>query len=49
LKLNYTHQLLIYADDVNFFGRGERKHAIKKNTEAVLAASKAATPASGPQ
>jgi len=20
LKLNYTHQILIYADDVNYFG-----------------------------
>ena len=39
--MNYTHQLLVYADDVNFFfGGGERKRTIKKNTEALLAASK---------
>jgi hypothetical protein len=38
LKLNSTHQLLLYADDVNILGR--RIHAIKKNTEALVVASK---------
>jgi hypothetical protein len=30
LKLNGTHQLLVYADDVNILGRSV--HAIKKHT-----------------
>jgi hypothetical protein len=38
LKLNGTHQLLAYADDVNILGRSA--HAIKKNTEALVVASK---------
>jgi hypothetical protein len=38
LKLNGTHQLMVYADDVNIL-RGSI-HAIKKNTEALVAASK---------
>jgi hypothetical protein len=33
LKLNGTHQLLVYADDVNI-------HTIGKNTEALVIASK---------
>jgi hypothetical protein len=37
-KLNGTHQLLVYADDVNILGRSI--HAIKKNTEALVVASK---------
>jgi hypothetical protein len=38
LKLNGTHQLLAYADDVNILGGSV--HAIKKNTEALVVASK---------
>jgi hypothetical protein len=38
LKLNGTHQLLVYADDVTILGRGV--HAIKKNTEASVVTSK---------
>ena len=38
LKLNDIHQLLGYADDVNTLGGSV--HTIKKNTEAVLVASK---------
>jgi hypothetical protein len=38
LKLNGTHQLLAYADDVNILG--ESVHAVKKNTEALVAATK---------
>jgi hypothetical protein len=38
LKLNGTHQLPVYADDVNILGGSV--HAIKKNTEALLVASK---------
>jgi hypothetical protein len=37
-KLNGTHQLVVYADDVNILGGSG--HAIKKNTEALVAASK---------
>jgi hypothetical protein len=38
LKLNGTHQLLAYADDVNLLG--DSIHTIKKNTETLIDASK---------
>jgi hypothetical protein len=38
LKLNCTHQLLVYADDVNMLGRSI--HTIRKNTEALVVTSK---------
>jgi hypothetical protein len=38
LKLNGTHQLLAYADDVNILGGNV--HAVKKNTESLVAATK---------
>ena len=38
LKLNGTHQLLVYVDDVNILGG--IVHIIKRNTEALLVASK---------
>jgi hypothetical protein len=38
LKLNGTHQLLVYADYVNILGRSI--HTLKKNTEALVIASK---------
>ena len=40
LKLNDTHQHLVYADDVNKLG--ESVHTIKKNAEALIVASKEA-------
>ena len=38
LKLNGTHQVLAYADDVNILGGSV--HAVKKNAEALVAATK---------
>jgi hypothetical protein len=38
LKLNGTHQLLIYAVDVNLLG--DNMDTIKKNTETLIDASK---------
>jgi hypothetical protein len=38
LKLSCTHRLLGYADDVNKWGGSV--HTIKKNTEAIIVASK---------
>jgi hypothetical protein len=38
LKLNGTHQLLVYADDVNMVGGSV--HTIKENAEALVLANK---------
>jgi len=38
LKLNGTHQILVYADDVNILGGSV--HTIKEKAEALLVASK---------
>jgi hypothetical protein len=38
LKLNSTHQLLVYADDVNTFGGSVQ--TIKENTEVLVVVSK---------
>jgi hypothetical protein len=38
LKLNETQQFLVHADDVNILGGST--HTIRKNTEALLIASK---------
>jgi hypothetical protein len=40
LKLNGTHQLLAYADDVNLLGDNILVDTIKKNTKALIDASK---------
>jgi hypothetical protein len=42
LKLNGTHQLLAYADDVNLLG--DNTDTIKKNTETLIDASKEVGP-----
>ena len=38
LKLNGTHQLLVYADDINILGGSV--HNIKENAKALIVASK---------
>ena len=38
LKLNGTHQLLAYADDVNILGGSVR--TVKENAEALVAAAR---------
>jgi hypothetical protein len=38
LKLNWTHQLLAYTDDVNLLG--DNVDTIRKNTETLIDASK---------
>ena len=38
MKLNGTHQLLVYADDVNILGGSV--HTAKENAEAFIVASK---------
>ena len=38
LKLSGIHQLMVYVDDVNILGG--RVHTIKKNTKALVVASK---------
>jgi hypothetical protein len=38
LELNGTHQLLVYADDVNLLGNSV--DTIKKNTQTLINASK---------
>ena len=38
LKLNGTHQLLVYPDDVNILGGSQ--HTVKENAEALMVANK---------
>ena len=38
LKLNGTHQLLVYVDDVNILGGSV--HTVKENAEALAVATK---------
>jgi hypothetical protein len=42
LEMNGTHQLLVYADDVNLLGK--EINETKKNTEALLDTSKEVGP-----
>ena len=42
VKLNGTHQMIVYADDVNILGGSVQ--IIKKNTEAVVIASNEVDP-----
>ena len=38
MKLNGTHQLLAYADDINILGGSA--HTVKENAEALVVAAK---------
>jgi len=38
LKLNGTHQLLVYADDINIVGGSA--HTVKENADALVVSSK---------
>jgi hypothetical protein len=38
LEIKWKHQLLVYADDVNILGGS--MHTVRKNTDALLIASK---------
>jgi hypothetical protein len=38
LKLNNTHQLLVYVDDVNVYG--QNVHTVKENTQASVVVRK---------
>ena len=38
MKLNGTHQLVVYADDVNILGRSV--HTVKENADALVVATK---------
>ena len=38
MKLNGTHQLIVYADDVDILGG--RVHIVKENAEALVVVSK---------
>jgi hypothetical protein len=40
LQLNGTHQLLLFADDVNLLDGNIRVDTIKKNTQTLIDASK---------
>ena len=40
LKLNGTHQILAYADGVNILGGSIHTRTLKKNAEALVAATK---------
>ena len=40
MKLNGTHQLLAYADDVNTHILGGSVHTVEENAEAVVIATK---------